>query len=326
MPPVPFGCPAVAKTARMPQKAACEGRTGLGFQQLRWRAEAVLVRGLLGLSRRLGARRASDLGGAVARALGPWIPVSRIGRRNLELAFPDREAAWRERVLRGAWDNLGRTMMELPHLTHLPQTAEGPGWELVGAEHLPPGERRLIFVSAHLANWETLPKAAAAVGLDMAGLYRAPDNPEVDALVRRMRQGGVEAPLFPKGVRGARLALRHLSNGGALGLLVDQKLNEGLELPFLGQPAMTATAPAELALRFRCPVIPVHTERLGPCRFRVVVEPAVPLPDSGERQADVRALTLALNQRIEAWVRARPEEWLWLHRRFPRAVYRQQGG
>ena len=297
----------------------------MGFKQLRWRLEAVLVRGLLGLSRRLGARRASELGGAVARGLGPWLPVSRIGRRNLELAFPERDAAWRERVLRASWDNLGRTMMELPHLPQLPQTASGPGWELAGAENLPPGERRIIFVSAHLANWETLPKAAAAVGLDMAGFYRAPDNPRVDALIRRMRQvGAAETALFPKGARGARLALRHLTAGGALGLLMDQKMNEGLELPFLGQPAMTASAPAELALRFRCPVVPVHSERIGPCRFRVVVEPPVPLPDSGDRHADVRALTLALNQRIESWVRARPEEWLWLHRRFARAAYKPE--
>lgn len=281
------------------------------------------MRGLLGFSRRLGPRRASALGGAGARTIGPWLPVSRIGRRNLELAFPEQDAAWRERVLRGTWDNLGRTMMELPHLPRLPESAEGPGWELVGGENLPPGERRVIFISAHLANWEMLPAAAARVGLRMASLYRAPDNPLVDAVLRQMREGGAEMPLFPKGARGARLALRHLASGEALGLLMDQKLNEGLELPFFGQPAMTTSAPAEFALRFRCPVIPTHVERIGPCRFRVVAEPPLSLPNSGDHAADVRALTLAMNARIEAWVRARPQEWLWLHRRFTPAAYRR---
>jgi len=281
------------------------------------------VRGLLGFSRRLGPRRASALGGAGARTIGPWLPVSRIGRRNLELAFPEQDAAWRERVLRGTWDNLGRTMMELPHLPRLPESAEGPGWELVGGENLPPGERRVIFISAHLANWEMLPAAAARVGLRMASLYRAPDNPLVDAVLRQMREGGAEMPLFPKGARGARLALRHLASGEALGLLMDQKLNEGLELPFFGQPAMTTSAPAEFALRFRCPVIPTHVERIGPCRFRVVAESPLSLPNSGDHAADVRALTLAMNARIEAWVRARPQEWLWLHRRFTPAAYRR---
>ncbi|MDJ0386532.1 lauroyl acyltransferase [Roseomonas sp. E05] len=292
-------------------------------RQWQWRLEALLVRAALGFSRWLGPRRASALGGAVARTVGPWLPVSRIGRRNLELAFPERDAAWRETVLRGAWDNLGRTMMELPHLPRLPESAEGPGWELVGRENLPPGERQLIFVSAHLANWETLPVVAERVGLRMGSLYRAPDNPLVDAALKQMRKGGAELPLFPKGARGARQALRHLAGGEALGLLVDQKLNEGLELPFLGQPAMTTSAPAELALRFRCPLIPTRVERMGPCRFRVVLEPPLSLPQSGDNAADARALTMAVNARIEAWVRARPQEWLWLHRRFARAAYRR---
>lgn len=293
-------------------------------RRLWWRMEGGLVRGLLALARALGPRRASALGGAVARTLGPWLPVSRIGRRNLALAFPGSDAAWRERVLRGAWENLGRTALELPHLAALRRTESGPGWELVGAEHLPTGGTRFVFVSAHLANWEVLPLVAREYGLHMASLYRAPDNPHADAALRQMREGGVDLPLFPKGSKGARLALRHLAAGHALGLLVDQKLNEGLELPFLGHPAMTAPAPAEMALRFRCPLIPVHVERAGPGRFRVVVEPPLPLPQTGDHHADVRSTMLAVNARIEAWVRARPEEWLWLHRRFPARYYKAE--
>ena len=73
-----------------------------------------------------------------------------------------------------------------------------------------------------------------------------------------------------KGSAGAREALAHLRRGGVLGMLVDQKLNEGLAVPFFGRPAMTTPALAQFALRFRCPVIPVHPVRLGPARFRVI--------------------------------------------------------
>lgn len=291
------------------------------MKRLWWRFEAALVRMLIGLSRLLGPRRASAWGGAVARTLGPWLPVSRTGRRNLELAFPERDAAWRENVLRDAWDNLGRTSMELPHVAELPRSREGPGWELLGGEHLPRGGQAILF-SAHMANWELLPRAAAQAKLRLGGFYRAPDNPFVDTLLRAMRFAESDIPLFPKGRRGARMALRHLSNGEALGLLADQKLNEGLELPFFGHPAMTAPAPAELALRFRCPLIPVQVLRIGACRFRIVVEPPLELPDTGDRQADVRAVMVAVNARIESWIRERPGEWLWLHRRFPSRFYR----
>ena len=62
-------------------------------------------------------------------------------------------------------------------------------------------------------------------------------------------------------------------------------------------------------------------ERLGPARLRIVVEPPLALPDSGDRDADILALTEAINRRLEAWVRARPKSWLWLHRRWPKETY-----
>jgi KDO2-lipid IV(A) lauroyltransferase len=288
------------------------------------RIEAGLVRAVFALARRLGPERASALGGGALRRMGPRLPVSNIGRRNLALAFPQSDVAWREAVLADAWDNLGRSMLEMPLVAQLRETASGPGWELAGEENLPPAGTRMVMFSAHLANWELLPRAGLRFGIQLASLYRAPDNPFVDAEVRRMREGGADLPLFPKGSRGARQALRHLMQGGALGLVVDQKLNEGLSIPFFGHPAMTAPAVAEFALRFRCPLIPAHVERIGPARFRVVVEPPLALPESGDHAADVWAVMEAVNLRIEDWVRARPGEWLWLHRRFPKDVYRNE--
>jgi Kdo2-lipid IVA lauroyltransferase/acyltransferase len=98
---------------------------------------------------------------------------------------------------------------------------------------------------------------------------------------------GAEVPMFAKGSAGAREAFSHLRRGGVLGMLVDQKLNEGLAVPFFGRPAMTTPALAQFALRFRCPVIPVRPVRLGPARFRVICEPPMALPDTNNRTTDV---------------------------------------
>jgi KDO2-lipid IV(A) lauroyltransferase len=101
-----------------------------------------------------------------------------------------------------------------------------------------------------------------------------------------------------------------------LGLLVDQKMNDGIEVPFFGRPAMTAPALASFALRFRCPVIPARILRLGPGRFRIIWEPDLALPDSGDRPRDVAAFMAEVNATVERWVRAEPQSWLWLHRRW----------
>ena len=102
--------------------------------------EALVARCLLGLFRALGPVRASNLGGGIARAVGPWLPVTRVAEANLRLALPALDAAGRRAVIRGAWENLGRTIGELPHIAGLEQdTPSGPGWVMEGAAG---GERR----------------------------------------------------------------------------------------------------------------------------------------------------------------------------------------
>ena len=80
---------------------------------------------------------------------------------------------------------------------------------------------------------------------------------------------------------------------------------------------MTAPALALLALHYDCEVLPARVERLGGARFRLTVYPPLPLPKSGNRNADVLALMTAVNATLERWIRERPEQWFWLHRRWP---------
>lgn len=302
---------------------------GFGVR-LRWAAEAAIARAVFALFRALGPERASNVGGAVARAIGPLIPVSRVALRNLEIAFPDRDAAWRRGTMRAAWENLGRVVAEYPHLSRLKRTASGPGWELANpeiVEAIAETGGPAIFASGHIANWELLPPVAAAYGIGMSSVYRAPTNPVIDAIILRFREQALSplvAPLFPKGSDGARAALMHLKRGGFLGMLLDQKMNDGIEARLFGRPAMTAPALAQLALRYRCPVIMGRAMRIGPARYRFEADPVLPLPESGDRSADVAALTQAVNDTLERWIRERPSEWLWFHRRFPKDVYRRR--
>lgn len=295
---------------------------------LRFRLETWATRAGLALLRALGPARASAFGGALGRAVGPFLPVSRIARINLRYCLPELDGAARRRIVRGLWSSLGSTAAELPHAAELGQTDSGPGFEVVGREVLEACRDAggpVILFSGHIACWEILPRVLREVGMPMASFYRAADNPGVDALIaaERQRVAGEGVPLFAKGARGARASLHYLARGGRVGLLVDQKMNEGIEARLFGHPAMTATAAAALALRLGCPLVPGHVERLGPARLRVVVEPPLPHPASGNVHADIAALTQAMNDCLERWVRARPQEWLWLHRRFPAEIYRR---
>ena len=283
-----------------------------------YRIEAWLAALLFGGFGLLPLDRASALGGALARAIGPRLGLTKRARLNLRRALPELDAAATDAIVRGMWDNLGRVAAEYPHLRKIKVFAGDGRVETRGLEHLDralAAGRRVILFSGHLANWEIAALAGGQYGLDIAQIYRAANNPLVDRMIARLRGGG--GALIPKGSRAARGAIAALRAGGHLSLLVDQKMNDGIAVPFFGRPAMTAPALAQLALRFGCDVLPVRVERLAGARFRLTVHPPLPLPRSGDPQADVRALMAAVNATLEAWIRERPEQWFWVHRRWP---------
>ncbi|NUB17286.1 lauroyl acyltransferase, partial [Azospirillum brasilense] len=121
----------------------------------------------------------------------------------------------------------------------------------------------------------------------------------------------------PKGPRGPGTLIRGLAKGRHVGSLNHQKMDDGMPVPFCGRAAMSARAAAQLALRLGIPLVPARTERLDGARFRITVLPPVEPPNSGDRNADVRILMERLNALLEQWIRERPAEWLWLHRRWP---------
>jgi Kdo2-lipid IVA lauroyltransferase/acyltransferase len=288
-------------------------------------AERTAFHIIISILRSLDPVQASNLGGAMAARLGPHLPVSKVADANLSLAFPTLSRAARKQVVRLVWDNLGRTAGEISHLGSLTDTPSGPGWEIAGVDILHEQARRggpAIFFSGHIGNWEMLPPILARLGIPLSSFYRALSNSVVDRAVITLRSQAMrlDVPMFPKGASGARGALAHLAQGGYLGMLVDQKMNDGIPVEFFGRPAMTAPALAALALRFRCPVIPGHIRRIGPARLRLEVEPALVLPDTGDRQRDIATVMRMVNAILERWITDEPGSWLWLHRRWPKTA------
>ncbi len=267
----------------------------------------------------LSIDRASAVGGWLGRTIGPRLGVTRTAERNLRRAFPERDEAEIAAIVRGMWDNLGRVAAEYVHLGEIQVYGDDGRVEVVGVEHVD----RLredgaggIFFGAHLGNWEITALGAIQNGLPLSLIYRAANNPIVERLLQKIRAplGGVH---YPKGAEGAKELIATLRRDDHLAMLVDQKLNDGIAVPFFGRDAMTAPALAQLALKFRCPIVPARCERLGGARFRLTAYPPMTLPDTGDRHADVAETMRRVNALLEEWIRARPEQWLWLHRRWP---------
>ena len=262
---------------------------------------------------------ASALGGWLGRTIGPRMPISERAVRNLSAAFPEKTPAEIGTIVRGMWDNLCRVVAEYPHLGEInvydaQGRVEASGGETV--DLLREDGQAGIFFSAHIANWELASISVSQRGLPLDRIYREANNRLTEWLYKWGRVS-VEGALIPKGPAGARVLLKSLKDGKHLGMMVDQKMNDGIPVPFFGRDVMTAPALAELALRYDCPVVPIRVERLKGARFRLMILAPLDLIRTGDRHADVAANMAKINALVEQWIRDTPEQWLWLHNRWP---------
>ena len=289
------------------------------LRHVRYFLEYLVLRTLFALFGLLSLDNASAVGGYLGARIGPKLPISRRAVSNLKAAFPDWENVEVSETVRSMWDHLGRMAGEYPHLRSFNFCDDDDRIEIIGSEYidqLRDDGMSGIFFSAHLGNWELLPVAASKRGLPLVHVYRAANNPYVENLIKNLRSP-IGSRHYPKSRRGAKMLLETVDKGGHLGLLVDQKYNEGIPIPFFGRDAMTVTTPADLALRFNIPLVPVRIERTTGACFRLTISPPLSLPKDCDNKANSRAIMTEINSLFESWIRERPEQWYWLHRRWP---------
>ncbi|MBY0335247.1 MAG: lipid A biosynthesis lauroyl acyltransferase [Acetobacteraceae bacterium] len=285
---------------------------------------AGLVRLVFAALRLLGPDAASALGGFVARSLGPLTRNHRHAMDNLRLAFPGKTEAEHRAIARAAWDNLGRTACEYPHLGALFDfdAARGAGDRIEASPETlerfaairAAGKPILVF-AAHLANWELPAVAAHRMGQAAAILYRTPNNRRIAADIIAMREP-IMGRLIPAGIAAPIRLAEALEEGLAVGMLIDQRFGRGPRVPFFGRPVAANPFLARLARRYDVPVYGLRAVRLAGARFRLELTEPIALPRDAAGRVEIEAATAELNRIIEGWVRENPGQWLWMHRRW----------
>jgi KDO2-lipid IV(A) lauroyltransferase len=269
--------------------------------------------GFMGALRLLPYRWRVPLAGwVVARIVAPLAGYSRRIRENLAKVRPDLPASEVRRLMRAVPDNVGRTLAEMysgpefiDRIRAIPLT--GPGAPALEAAHRE--NRPVILATGHFGNYDVARAALIARGYRVGALYKPMSNPLFNEHYLKTISN-IGTPLFPRGSRGLAEMVKFLKSGGMLGLVMDQHMNHGAPLTFFGETAFTATSAADLALRYGAEVIPVYGLRQdNGLDFEIIVE--APIPSS-----DPESMTQAINDSLEALVRAHMDQWFWIHRRW----------
>jgi len=289
-------------------------------KRLNYALQAAPVLGLLRIARLMDVDRASALGGRIGRRFAASLLRRPATIATIRTAFPDLDEAGAIQLIDGMAENLGRTIAESAHLDKFMGDAGRARFTFDGLDHLERARalgQPLLVISGHFGNWEVIFPAMHHAGIAAGGITRRPNNPYLaDWFADNRSRLGFDQQ-YPKGGDGTRLMLARLRKGGDMAMLVDQHLAQGIPAPLFGQSAMTVHTPAVLALKHGVTVLPIGVRREpGGARFRAVCHPPLAQPGTGNEARDIAELTAQLNAFVEAEVRARPTDWLWMHQRF----------
>ncbi len=255
------------------------------------------------------------LGVLYARLLDAAIPrLRRTARVNLSFAYPECNAAWRERTIDGIFTSIGRILSAVGQFPRIDKTNVHKWIRYEGFEHYEAAMARgkgLLFATAHLGNWELSAFAHALMAAPMNVVVRPFDNPILDGIVESRRSLSGNALLSKRDF--ARQILQALRKNEAVGILMD--INDasggGIFVDFFGKPACTNPTFAKLAARSGAAVIPgfaVWSE----AERRYILRFWPPVEITGDEAADTARIQAA----IERAVREYPDQWLWIHRRW----------
>ncbi len=280
---------------------------------------AFLLKSLFSLLRLLPVRLCGAIGAGLGRVLYVLLAKFRgIALRNLRRAYPQRDDRWHRRIARECFAELGRNMLELPHVfmrskAFLQSRVEPVGLEAFLADREKHGGA--VLVSAHHGNWELGGLMTSVWVPDMAMIYRPMKHAAADAFLRQCRERfGMKTYSRFEGIRWLPGFLRQ---GGTVAIMVDQHMSQGMQVPFMGHMACTTTLPAVLVMRQQLPLYTVSLHRQGrDFRFQLRFE-AVPMPAlSGDKRSDEGRIMEAVGQSIANIIHQRPEVWLWIHKRW----------
>jgi len=269
------------------------------------------------LVRALSPRARARLAAFVAALAWTLRIRRRVALDNLALAFPERSPAEREAVAQGAYRTMALAALEAVTSDLLSDAEVARAVAVVdwkGLDVLLDTRQPVLIASAHFGSWELFAEVMARRGIAFAAVVRPLAGAFNEWVVENRRRAGVEL-ILQRGALGNML--KALKRGLAVVQLVDQSLpaKDGVFVPFFGRLASTTPALSMAAIRSKAPVYVVLAARDGDA-LSMTVEGPIPVPDTGDRRADLTAHTAAVTRVIEQAIRARPDQWLWLHRRW----------
>jgi len=275
--------------------------------------QATIIYFLLFFGRIIGVKLGRSMFSFIFLYFAHYFKSKKVINKNLKIFKKDITSIEKNKILSSMWKNYGMTFVEYIFLDRMKKNSSHI--EIKGEEILKDiieGKKQAIFISGHFANFELMSMEITKRNVKLATIYRPLNNFFLNPLMEYLRKKYVCNNQIKKGIKGVREVMNYIKNGFSIALMIDQRVSEGEKVNFFGQPAYTTTLPAQLALKYKLPIIPVFIERDKNSKFIIEFQKEIDIHNY-KNKID---LTLKLNEILEAMIRKNPNQWIWTHNRW----------
>ena len=282
---------------------------------IRYFFEFIIVISFFLIFKILGLKLASSLGSVLGKILGPVFRSKNIINKNLRICFKNITEEEIRKITDGMWSNIGRTFAEYIFLKKIRK--DKSLFKINGLEILEEIKKKnepVVFVSAHLANFELMAMQLDLHGIKLAAIYRSLNNFFLNPVMEYLRMKYICPIQIKKGRQGMKEILKRFKDQYSIALMVDQRLSEGEKINFFNQAAYTTTIPAQMKTRFKCKIIPIYLDRINGVNFEMTIHKPIEFEDLDEKET--ANITLKINKIIEEMILLKPELWTWSHNRW----------
>ena len=288
------------------------------MKKLKYILEYLLFILLTRTLRLLSVDNSASLCSFIAKKIGPYLRVTKTARKNLKRVYGNETDI--EKVINDLWDNYGRYIGEFPFINVLDSSELDKRVKVIGLEKVEAFKKAnqpFILFLGHQANWDFVIRKINDIYPKFGIAYRKANNPYVDREILKERENDESITMIAKGPSGAKSIIRAIKSGASIAMLVDQKMNNGIEVPFFGLPAMTAPALARISLQYKYPIVPLQIVRIGKTSYFELIlhDPLKPLIDQ-DIEKSCYNIMLEINKTLEHWIREKPAQWFWFHNRW----------
>ena len=274
--------------------------------------QAVIIYLFFFVGKLLGLNLSKKIFAFLFKWLGPLFKSKSIIEKNLTNFNSNLTNEQRENIISSMWENYGITFIEYIFLSLFKEKNDLVEVTRPDILNKISSNKPVIFVSGHFSNFELMSMEITKRKVKLATIYRPLNNFFLNPLMENIRKKYVCKNQIKKGIGGVKESIQYIKAGYSIALMIDQRVSEGERLNFFNQPALTTTLPAQLALKFELPIIPVFIERRENGTYKIEFYDEI----TSKNFKNKIELTQKLNSILEEMIKKNPNEWIWTHNRW----------